>query len=320
MATQAKNVLVFGGTGVIGKFLVQELVNAKDNFGRIAIFTSQNTLDTKHDVIAKLKSDGVEVFAGDLKDHAYLKEVLGGAGNGEPFDTIVNAFGRNAILEQIPLLDLAETTTTVKRFFPSEYGTDIEYDETSPPEPPHQLKLKVRAHIKNNIRRLEYTYLVTGPYSDLYLGPSKPAQDAGAFVVPEKKAVLLYDGNGPVSLTNMTDVGKLLVAALKHPEVSRNRALKVNSFTATPNEIVKEFERQTESSWNTTYVSREDLLRSEKEAYAKESPVKTLYTLRRIWGDGKTLYKKRDNEELGFTKTQTLAEAVKQSIEQQTTS
>ncbi|RMZ92753.1 hypothetical protein DV736_g63, partial [Chaetothyriales sp. CBS 134916] len=317
MSWKPTNILVFGATGLIGKFLIAELVEAKSSFGRIAIFTSQNTVDTKPDAIKRLQDSAVEVFTGNLQDHDLIKHVYAGAG-GSPFDTIVNAFGRNAILEQIPLLDLAESTPSVRRFFPSEYGTDIEYDETSPPEPPHQLKLKVRAHIRDHIKRLEHTYLVTGPYSDLYLGVLKVATETGTYDVKAKKAVALYDGNTPVSLTSMTDVGRLLVAALNHPDFSRNRALKVNSFTASPNEIIKEFEKQTGDKWDVKYVTREKLVELERKAYEQNSPLSTVFTLRRIWADGKTLYKNRDNEELGLTDTQTLQNAVKQSIEQQT--
>ena len=147
----------------------------------------------------------------------------------------------------------------------------------------------------------------------------KAAPETGCFRVKEKMATALYDGDTPVSMTNMTDVGKLLVAALKHPNVSRNRALMVNSFTASPNEIIKEFQAQTGNRWNVNYVPREKFVQLEKDAYEKDSPIKTVFTLRRIWADGKTLYKSRDNEELGFTDAQTLEQAVKQSIEQQRT-
>ena len=55
------------------------------------------------------------------------------------------------------------------------------------------------------MKRLEYTYLVTGPYSDLYFGPFKVRPDMGSFDVKEKKAVLLGDGEGPVSFTAMIE-------------------------------------------------------------------------------------------------------------------
>ena len=94
----------------------------------------------------------------------------------------------------------------VKRIFPSEYGTDIEYNpETSPHEPPHQLKLKVRAYIKEIAGKIEYTYVVTGPYSDLYFGPMKQNPQIGSFDVVQKKAVLCGTGNDRVSFTSMEE-------------------------------------------------------------------------------------------------------------------
>ena len=55
----------------------------------------------------------------------------------------------------------------------------------------------------STMKRLEHTYLVTGPYSDLYFGPFKVRPEIGSFDVKAKKAVLLGDGEGPVSFTAM---------------------------------------------------------------------------------------------------------------------
>ena len=69
-------------------------------------------------------------------------------------------------------------------------------------EKPHQLKLKVRAFAKT-VKDLEFTYLVTGPYSDLYFG--KMPKDETGFDVKAKKAVLLGDGKARVSFTAMAE-------------------------------------------------------------------------------------------------------------------
>lgn len=113
--------------------------------------------------------------------------------------------GRNVIAEQINLIRLAEASPSIKRFFPSEYGTDIKYSPQSANEKPHQQKLKVRAYLESDaIKRLEYTYLVTGPYADLYIQKSADDQ-AGTFDVQAKKATLLGDGNDKISLTTMAE-------------------------------------------------------------------------------------------------------------------
>jgi nucleoside-diphosphate-sugar epimerase len=164
---------------------------------------------------------------------------------------------------------------------------------------------------------LKVTYLVTGPYSDLFFG-SSPHPHAGTFNVKAQKAVLLGTGEEKVSFTSEKDVGRLLVAALKTPTNERERILKVNSFTATPKEILVEFEKQTGARWEVSYTPMDDLKKGEQDAWEKQSPFGTMYTLRRIWTEGKTLYPKSDNNTIGFEDAETMEGQVSQAVKSQT--
>ncbi|PWY67104.1 NAD(P)-binding protein [Aspergillus sclerotioniger CBS 115572] len=306
------NLLIFGATGSIGQYITDAIVSAQDSFGRISIFTSPNTLTNKPDEINALRHRGVDILVGDITNRDEVLKAYGGV------DTIISALGRGAIAAQIPLIQLANETPHIKRFLPSEYGTDIEYSPASQHEKPHQQKLKVRAALKEVRSDLEYAYVVTGPYADFpfYLGRSNFAK-GGTFDAVAKKAVLLGDGQGRISLTACADVGKFVVHALTHWDAARNRALKVNSFTTTPAEILTLFENQTASDWTVEYTSLDELRAFEKEAWDKGAPEATLYTLRRIWTEGGTLYERRDNEDIGVTETTTLSELVKDSVQKQ---
>jgi NmrA-like family len=235
------------------------------------------------------------------------------------FDTIISCLGRNVIQAQIPLLRWAEhNAPQIIRFYPSEYGTDIEYNaETSPDEKPHQDKLKVRAFIRDNINRLSFTYLVTGPYADMYLWPPRGDPRIGSWDVRARAAMLLGTGEERVSLTTMRDVGRLIVASLHRPKESRNKALVVNSFTTTPNAILAEFEKQTSAKWAVSYTSLEELKKIERDMWQKGVPQATGATLRRIWTEGGTLYDERDNEAIGAPESETLEIAVKRQIQEQ---
>ena len=275
MAATSENILVFGGTGFIGQPITEALIAAKPAFNRLGIFTSSATVDTKASYIQLLKENGVEVIVGDIKSEADILKAYSG------FDTVVSAVGRNAIAEQINLIRLAEQTPNIKRFFPSEYGTDIEYGPQSANEKPHQQKLKVRKYFKDEVKRLQYTYIVTGPYADGYISKN------GGFNVEEQTAKLLGSGKEKVAMTTMSEyvltfslllagyadiyvsVGKLLVAAVQNPEASLNRALIVNSFTTTPDEIVEEFSRQTDSKWKVSYMPLDELKKAEQQAWEK---------------------------------------------------
>ncbi|KAK0283716.1 hypothetical protein LTR35_006175 [Friedmanniomyces endolithicus] len=307
------SVLVFGATGVAGIYIINSLVAAKSSFARLGIFTSQTTVNDKVELIQRLKGEGVHVYVGDVGSD---EDVLAAY---KDYDTIVNAAGRNAILSQIGLLRLAEQSPQIKVFLPSEYGTDIEYSPASANEKPHQLKLKVRAYIREHVKRVQCTYVVTGPYAEMALTRMPPAVEAaGSFDVHGKKAVLLGSGNDSVSYTTMPDLGRFVVATLLHPEAVRDRAIKVNSFTVTAHEVLAEFEKQTGAKWSVSFTSLEELKELEKEAWESEKPFATVYTLRRIWTEGGTLYKERDNSLLECEDSETLATLVERVIRTQT--
>jgi hypothetical protein len=217
----AKNILIIGATGVIGTYITRAIVDSKHLFGRICVLTSEKTIIEKVQDVCALESWGVEVFVGRLEDEQKVKEAYKGKARAWPreislaqlsavltlddpgIDTIVSCVGRAGIEKQIPLITWAEECG-VRRFVASEYGTDIEYWPQSAHEPPHQLKLKVRAHMRT-MKNIEHTYIVTGPYSDLYFGPMKGRPELGSFDAAQKKAVLLGDGDGPVSFTAMIE-------------------------------------------------------------------------------------------------------------------
>jgi hypothetical protein len=191
-----ENILLIGATGYIGTYILEQIIKAKESFGRIAIFTSPNTAQNKAGLLEKLKQQGVEVIIGDTGNDEELLKAF------EGIDTVIGAAGRPIIAQQIGWINVAIKAPSVKRFFPSEYGTDVEYDASSKNEVPHQQKLKVRAALREQEKEgkgLEYTFVVTGPFAYGYLGASKGI--LGGFNVKEKKAVVLGDGKGKISLT-----------------------------------------------------------------------------------------------------------------------
>lgn len=112
-------------------------------------------------------------------------------------------------------------------------------------------------------------------------------------------------------------VGKAVVAALRHPEASFNKALKVQSFVVTPKQILAEFEKQVGGpKWTVTSYTLQELKDAEEKAWSEGNPDATSYTLRRIWSEGGTLYEKTDNESIGLDNSQleTLEDGVKRAL------
>ncbi|KAJ6164942.1 hypothetical protein N7470_003614 [Penicillium chermesinum] len=303
-----QNILLFGATGTIGKYILSALLSARSQFQRIAIFTSPNTAATKKRPPRRPTTARV----GNIEDEQAVKAAYEVLYWGNLFltdagiDTVISALGRGSLAQQIPLIRLA-AASSVRLFLPSEYGTDIAYGPASAHEKPHQQKLKVRAFLEKEVSRaeLDYAYVVTGPFAEMYLHFIPGVEAAGGWDVEGRRAVLLGD-------TGRRGVGTLTLAVLLHatPEVL-NRALTVNSFTTSPAEIQAEFERQTRQVWkNVSRTSLAQLREEERKAWEAGIPAATGITLRRIWTEGGTLYAQRSNGLLGEPKMGTLAEVV----------
>lgn len=93
--------------------------------------------------------------------------------------------------------------------------------------------------------------------------------------------------------------------------------MKVNSFTTTGHQIVAEFEKQTGEKWSVSYTSHDRMKELEQRAWNESNPAATIYTLRRIWTQGGTLYEKTDNDLIDALEPGTLEKAVAQSIKAQ---
>ncbi|PSR77488.1 hypothetical protein BD289DRAFT_486476 [Coniella lustricola] len=312
---KASNILIFGATGFIGQHITQQIITAQPAFGSITIFTSPDTVANKASLLeswkqkASLAGTPLHITAGSVDSESDVR----GAYTSQAIDTVVSAFGRGAIAKQANLITWAAAEPGVQWFFPSEYGTDIEYGPQSAGEKPHQQKLAVRKLIREEVAQhgdLHVTYVVTGPYFESWV-PFVSEQLPG-YDVERKTAVVTDDGEGRIGFTTMPDVGRLVVAALRRPEVAAlpaaasgggGKALKVHSFETTPKEVLGVYERLTGGEkWAVKSVPLSQMKEAEDKAWAEGDAKATVLTLRRIWAEGGTLYEKTDNEALGITK------------------
>jgi len=75
---QPQNILIIGATGTIGTYITRAIVDAKSNFGRIAVLTSEKTFIEKVQDIVALEEWGVEIFTGRLEKENEVKKAYEG--------------------------------------------------------------------------------------------------------------------------------------------------------------------------------------------------------------------------------------------------
>lgn len=199
---KASNILIFGATGFIGLFITEKVIAAQPAFQHVTIFTSKETVEKKGALLEGWRKAGnVSVVTGSADSESDVRTAY----KEHNIDTVICAFGRGAIAKQIDLIRWAEDGG-VQWFFPSEYGTDIEYGPKSKDEKPHQQKLKVRRFIREEVKRLQVTYLVTGPYFESWaIGRMADLEPSIGYDVDKKEALLIEDGEGRIGFTTMPE-------------------------------------------------------------------------------------------------------------------
>ncbi|KAL5085816.1 hypothetical protein Trisim1_009887 [Trichoderma cf. simile WF8] len=307
---QPSHILILGPTGNVGKAIMDAIVNASPAFPKVSILTSKETAANKSDLIDGWKSSGVSVVLGDVTNPQDIETAYSGV------DTVISCLGRGALEAQKELIRLAEASPTVRWFFPSEFGTDPEHNERSAQEKPHQTKLAIRKFIRENTKQLNVTYLIVGPYFDMWVDQRKWSDGLGGVDVVGREAILTGVGNTKIGFTTLKDAGTAVVAALRHPEESHNAVLRVASFVKTLNEVLSEYEKQLGVKFSAKYISLADHEAAEGSMWEKGSPWAVVAALRRIWATGGAMYDHFSNEDIGLGKggMESLEEAVRKHV------
>ncbi|KAF2859225.1 NAD(P)-binding protein [Piedraia hortae CBS 480.64] len=312
MAAHSRNVLIFGATNRIGEFVTRAVLEHQNSFNRIGVFASANMLWMMSDELDALRAQGVEIFSGNLSLDDDILEAFSG------FDTVVSCLGKSAALHQKRIIELANHHPDVHRFIPCCFTTGAVLDSVIDKQQP---ELTVRAVLEAS-KTLEYTCLVTGlfaeGYPSFFLGSRPPSNEAeGMFDVQRQRAVLLGDVSQAISLTTIHDCAAFVVATLLRPDQTRNRFLRVNSFTATPKAILEEFEKQTGGSWNVSYTSLDTLKNKEKAALHRGDYQSELLTMKRIMAEKGLQHSLNDNAVIAIDEKDSLEVAVQRAIEVQ---
>ncbi len=226
-------------------------------------------------------------------------------------DAVVSTVGTEGFQGQ-PLIIDAAIAAGVKRFIPSEFGSDTDNPKTAA-LPVFDYKIATRKHLEAKIAAgadITYTYVINGPFLDWGI-------DVGFLLNWRDEKIKLFDGGERYfSSTTLANAGQAVVGVLSHEEETRNKSVFVQDITVSQKkllEIAKKADPQ--KKWETVDVSLADVEKDSNEKLARgEVTMEVMYSyiFLAICGEGYgALMEKTDNELLGVEeKTDADVEAI----------
>ncbi|KNA04334.1 hypothetical protein SOVF_200590 [Spinacia oleracea] len=251
MAGKSK-ILVIGGTGYIGKFIVE--ASAKAGHPTFALVRDETLSNpAKASIIDNFKSVGVYLVTGDVYDHESLVKAI------KQVDVVISTVGYPLFADQVKIIDAIKEAGNVKRFIPSEFGVDV--DRSSAVEPAKSMfELKVQIRRAIEAAGIPYTYVSSNNFAGYFLPTfSQP----GVTAPPRDKVVILGDGTAKAVYNKEDDIGTYTIRAVDDPRtLNKTLYIKPSGNTLSFNELVFLWEKKIGKTIEKEYVPEEQVLKN----------------------------------------------------------
>ncbi|VAI85737.1 unnamed protein product [Triticum turgidum subsp. durum] len=217
-------VLVIGGTGYIGRFIV---------------------------AASAREGHPTAVLEGDMYDHESLVTAIKSA------DVVISAVGYQQLPDQTLIISAIKEVGHVKRFFPSEYGNDVDRNHAvKPAKTVFGGKARIRRAIE--AEGIPYTYVSSNFFAGRFL---RSLPQIGIMEPPTEKVLIMGDGNVKGIFAAEEDVGTYTIKAVDDPRtLNKILYLRPRSNTLSHNELVSLWEKKLGKTLERVYLPEDELL------------------------------------------------------------
>ncbi|KAI0198166.1 NAD(P)-binding protein [Astrocystis sublimbata] len=279
-----KKVAIVGASGNLGPNVLQQVVKAGFE---VTVLTRKSG---SHAYPASVKEAEVDYDSMDS-----LVAALKGQ------DAVVSTIASAALSRQLLLVEAA-AKAGVKRFLPSEFGSDTT-NAKSAQLPSYGDKVTVQKALKEQAAQsggMTYTLVMNGPFFDWGMRVGFVADIKG-------KSITLWDGGNRVfSTSTLATVGRAVAGVLNHPAETENRTVYVQDTAVSSAQLLETAKRATGSSgWKGKEVSLDDHVNAGWEELNKPQPNPANFVMNfitaAVWGEGYgAKFEKLDNDLLGI--------------------
>ncbi|KAJ0086711.1 hypothetical protein Patl1_09164 [Pistacia atlantica] len=233
MAEKSK-ILFIGGTGYIGKFIVEAGIKAgHPSFVLVRESTVADPI--KGQLVEKFKNSGATLVYGDLYNHESLVKAI------KQVDVVISTVGALQLADQTKIIAAIKEAGNVKRFFPSEFGIDVDRQNAVEPA---KSTFAVKAQIRRAIEAegIPYTYVPCNCFAGYFL----PTLG--------QRGVMVFN--------NEADIATYTIKAVDDPRtLNKILFIKPPQNTYTFNEVAALWEKKIGKTLEKVYVPGEQLLK-----------------------------------------------------------
>lgn len=249
-------VLVTGGTGYLGKRMVKaSLAQGHETY---VLYRPEIGVDIeKVQMLLSFKHQGAQLVEGSFSDHRSLVDAV------KQVDVVICTVSgvhirSHHILLQLKLVDAIKEAGNIKRFLPSEFGTDPSRmaHAMEPGRVTFDEKMTVRKAIQD--AGIPFTYVSANCFAGYFVGG---LCQVGKIVPPRDTVCLLGDGNAKAIFVDEDDISTYTIKTIDDPRtLNKTLYLRPAENILSQREVVGIWEKLIGKELNKTTISAEEFL------------------------------------------------------------
>ncbi|KAK9269903.1 hypothetical protein L1049_025476 [Liquidambar formosana] len=268
MASEVSKILIFGGTGYFGSYIVKASILMGHPTYIYARPITPKTSPSKIDLHKEFQAMGVTIVQGELSEQEKLVSVL------QQVDVVISALAFPQILDQFQIIDAINTAGNIKRFLPSEFGCE---EDRVTVLPPFQTLLDKKKKIRRAIEAagIPYTFVSASGFGAYFvnylLHPEEQGDDITVYGSGEAKAVLNYE----------EDIAAYTVKVADDPTAcNRMVIIRPPKNIISQLELISLWEKKTGRNFNRVHVPEEELVKLSQTLPCPDNvPVSIIHSL-----------------------------------------
>ncbi|KAH9725158.1 Phenylcoumaran benzylic ether reductase 1 [Citrus sinensis] len=230
-------ILIFGGTGYLGKYMVKASVSSGHNTFVYARPVTENSRTSKLEIHKEFQ---------ELDEHEKIISIL------KEVDVVISTIAYPQFLDQLKIVDAIKVAGNIKRFLPSEFGCE---EDRVMPLPPFEAYLEKKRIVRRAIEAAEipYTFVSANCYGAYFVNvlrrPSEPHDDVVVYGNGEAKVVFNYE----------EDIANCTIKVINDPRTCNRIVIyRPQTNIISQLELISVWEQKTGRSFKRVHVSEEE--------------------------------------------------------------